>query len=491
MPNWPNYYELLDLPTDATDEEIRYAYREKARQFHPDTRQSEMETGLFRQIQEAYEILSDSPKRKQYNKKLENEIEVSHPISMRISYSRSKLSRLDEPQLIYSLLELAPKKNADGGRLPVNICLLIDRSTSMKGERMDIVKTAAIELSRRLQREDTLSIIAFSDRAEVIVSAGKSNDPATIVNQIRMINADGGTEIFRGLNQGYREIRKHYKKSPINHIIILTDGRTYGDEEACIDLARQMATEGVRITSLGIGSEWNDDFTDKLAAVTGGSSYYISDVRDINNFLQNKYLSLAEICAEQVVLNLNTSEGVELKSVYRLQPEPTELITKSEIPIGSIPDLSQVDIILEFVLSPIPDNINRYQIATGELHLVTPPDINLIKKLPIRLTRLFGSSPKMDKPPRKIFQALSLISLYRMQNHAYKELADGKVHEASVRLQRIATHMLSLGEDALAEEILKESKIIDQTNRSSVEGKKQIKFGTRSLLLPSQAGEVQ
>ena len=322
MPDLPDFYEMLDLPPDATTEEIRHAYREAARRFHPDTRDSAMQTGLFLQLQEAYEILSNPGKRKQYDQKLQTELEASQPISLQITYSRSKLTFLNEPQLIYTLLELTPKEDHHISKPPVNVCLLIDRSTSMQGERMDTVKNAAIELTRRLQPDDLLTIIAFSDRAEVMVSAGRSKDQVMIENQIRMIRAAGGTEIFQGLDLGYAEIQRHLHKSPINHIILLTDGRTYGDEDECLTLARRLATEGIRITTLGIGTEWNDDFTDELAALTGGSSYYISETPDIKNSYKKNFKAL-----EIYLLNRLPYTGIHLLrpvSIMLIACSPTQ-----------------------------------------------------------------------------------------------------------------------------------------------------------------------
>ena len=63
-----------------------------------------------------------------------------------------------------------------------------------------------------------------------------------------------------------------------------------------------------------------------------------------------------------------------------------------------------------------------------------------------------------------------------MQNYAYKELADGKMQKASVRLQRVATHLISLGEHDLAGRIIEESEKIKHTQGFSAEGKKQIKY---------------
>jgi Ca-activated chloride channel family protein len=84
-----------------------------------------------------------------------------------------------------------------------------------------------------------------------------------------------------------------------------------------------------------------------------------------------------------------------------------------------------------------------------------------------------------------IMQAMSKITLFRMQERAQEDLATGNIEEATHRLQNIATHLLAQGERELADAVLEEAKHILQYQKISEEGKKRIKYGTRDLMLPS------
>lgn len=485
MPPQKNYYDLLGLPPDASAEEIRRAYHDAARRLHPDVNKADGATEIFLQIQKAYDVLGDAKFRAEYDQKLA--AENTDPVLTEILYSRTSITNINEPQLIYSLLEFSARKQAVSlPDPPINVCLVLDRSTSMQGERMDTVKTAAIELVRQLKPDDMLSIVVFSDRAEVLLSAGRRSDRSAIETQIRMLRPGGGTEIFQGLQAGYTEVQRYTGRCPINQIILLTDGRTYGDEDECLQLADRAAPQGIHITGLGIGTEWNDAFLDELAARTGGSSTYISRAKDIQSFLKEKFNSFSQIYAEQAALHIDLSPDVTLNSAFRLQPETAVLPTTIPIRLGCIPKTSKMSLLLEFIVPPLKNASGRLTFSTGELKMTLLSNPNANDSASFRLSRLIQDEPDTDLPPRPIFQALSQVSLYRMQERARKDVIEGKVQEASHRLQRLATQLISMGERELAQTALMEAERIQQTHVFSAEGEKKIKYGTRSLLLPAR-----
>ena len=99
------------------------------------------------------------------------------PIQLNIEYSRPSLVQLDEPQLIYVLLEARPSNpKASETLTPLNLCLVLDRSTSMQGEKMDVAKAAAVRIVQMMRPVDLFGLVAFSDRAEVLLPSAYQND---------------------------------------------------------------------------------------------------------------------------------------------------------------------------------------------------------------------------------------------------------------------------------------------------------------------------
>lgn len=483
-----NYYDLLGIPKDATPDEVRRAYREAAQRLHPDVRREQLGTEMFIQAQKAYEVLADPKARSLYDQSLSEQND--DPVILEVTYSRPSLAVMNDQQLIYALLEFSPAaKYSLTPDPPLNLCLVLDHSTSMQGARLDTVKTAAVELVRQLRPEDRLSLVLFSDRAEVLLPAGKRIDRSLIETQIQMIRASGGTEIFQGLQAGFDEVKMSSTRSMINHIILITDGRTYGDEEQCLQLADTAGAQGIRITGLGIGTEWNDAFLDELTRRTGGTSLYVSRANDIRSFLQEKFTGLKQLYGERVAIDLTLSPGVKLNSVYRLQPESAVMATTFPIRLGGIPKQAKLSVLLELVIPEVSMSVNRFGIAAGEFTFVLPFEPARQYKIPIYLSRLTSTEMNVGPPPKSIFQALSQITLFRMQERARQEVAEGKVQDASLRLQRLATQLLSMGEIELAQTAIIEAERIQQTHMLSAEGEKRIKYGTRSFLLPARAQE--
>jgi Ca-activated chloride channel family protein len=301
-----------------------------------------------------------------------------------------------------------------------------------------------------------------------------------------MMQPSGGTEIFQGLQAGKGEVMRGITAGCVNHIILLTDGHTYGDESACMDMAKEAARKGIGISGLGIGKEWNDTFLDSLASSTGGSCAYISDPKDIQALLSEKFQNLANVYAEDSILQFTCAEGVTLSYAFRIDPDPMPLDIESPIHLGPILHDTNLGVLFEFRIEPAAVKGKLASLLDGSLKVSIPAISAPISPARVRLSRPVATEPTLDPPSSSIIQALSRMNMYRLQERAQLDMEDGRYSEASNRLQALATQLLQAGERSLARTVLLEVENIHQKQSISAEGHKEIKYGTRAILLPGK-----
>lgn len=487
MPNKPDHYAILGVFRDATAEEIKRAYFNAAQRLHPDKNVAAGETELFLEIQQAYEVLSNPKRRKIYDATLPPEIVERPLIRHEAIFSRPSLINSEESQMIYAMLTVSPPEDQSGSALrpPLNICLLIDRSTSMKGEKLDVVKATAIQLLRALRPEDILSVIAFSDRAEVVVPGMAGSDHRKHENDIQMLQASGGTELYNGLKTGLDVLRRSLTSTRVNHIILLTDGHTYGDEQKCLTLADEAAALHVGISGMGIGDEWNDILLDAIASKTGGSSAYISKPKDIQRLLVDKFNALASAYADDICFDWQGREGIKLNYVFRMQPEAGAIEIGPSMKLGPVFRDMPLTAIFEIIVEPSAlKGGSECILLDGALKAVISARSMPVPPVRLKLAREVRAEPPTESPPMSILSALSRLTLYRMQERARVAADQGKFDSAAQHLHNLATHLLSQGENSLAKTVLFEAEHLQKNQDwGSGENKKDIKYRTRALLL--------
>ncbi len=478
-----NYYALLGVLRTASTEEIRHAYFESAQRLHPDKNKLAGETELFLEVQQAYEVLSNPQRRAQYDATLpKDEDAPESPFTWKVQYSRPNLVRLSEPQLIYVLLEVEPRQMGDKPSTPpLNLCLVLDRSTSMGGEKLELVKAAALEIVRSLRPDDIFSIVAFADRPEIVVPASFQSDRDRVSGHIQGIQARGGTEIYQGLAAGIEEVRRVADDQRISHVILLTDGHTYGDERNCLSLAEEASLQNIGISAFGIGSEWNDIFLDALAGKSGNTSVYISKPKQIERLLIDKFAALTSTYAEDTLLEGRSPDGVAISYAFRLQPQSAPLSLQNELHLGPVLQDTKLSVLLELLIEPSAAAGDTVSLVDGTLRLVMPARRGPELPVHVKLEREVSKAPRDDPPPAAILDALSRFTLYRLQERARQEAENQEFEAATRHLKNLAALLLSQGEKDLAKTALLEAEQTEKMRALSKEGGKEIKYGTRAL----------
>ena len=483
-----DYYATLGVSPTATASEIKRAYRQLARQYHPDAPGAPQSTSLlFRLVQEAYDVLGDPKKRARYDQERRRQASKISPLTLKVTPSHTHLPLLKEEQIFYLLLELFPSADELGSRMPLNLCLVLDRSTSMQGARLQRVKEATNYIIDHLTDDDYFSLVTFSDRAEIVLLAQRGIDKAIAKSKVSMIHSSGGTEILQGLLTGLAEVERWQTLQTINHLVLLTDGQTYGDEDECLAQAIEASQRGVSISTMGIGQDWNDKLLDEIALRSGGASAYIDSASKVTAVFREKIHGLHSIFARSLRLTLSPAKNASIRDIFRISPY-LDRFDHSQMPVelGHMERGTPLGIMVELLVQT--QEVGQSHLLTvtveGDIVAVGLSDEQVSAKVGVEVTAEKG----VDQPiPPAIVGAMGKLAIFRMQEKTIAELERGDVERASQRLETMATRLLNIGETELAKAALLEAGRLVRTGHMSPEGRKKIRYGTRSLsILPKE-----
>lgn len=153
------------------------------------------------------------------------------------------------------------------------LALVIDRSGSMAGQKIEICKSAAIATAELLSVQDYIGIYAFDSQVHEVVPMTRVTSTSAIASQISLLGSGGGTNIYPGMMMARQSLNE--VKTKIKHMIVLTDGQTSGQGYQA--LASQCHAEGITISTVAVGAGAQVGLLQAVAAAGGGQSYVTMD----------------------------------------------------------------------------------------------------------------------------------------------------------------------------------------------------------------------
>lgn len=409
-------------------------------------------------------------------------------IQLQSIFSRDVLPESSEQQLLYVLFEATPRGlPAVLTKLPLNICLVLDRSSSMRGERLTQVKEATKQLVDQLGPDDYFSLVTFNDRADIVIASQRVRNKAELKRMIGNIEAMGGTEMATGIALALQEIQRAMLRRGVSHILLLTDGRTYGDESRCVEIARRAQSRGIGLTALGIGDEWNEDLLETIAARENSRTHYITSAQEIMHVFADELKRIRSIFAQNVQLRIEMRPGGVLRSLDRVRPfiAPAQVVEEQESGwvsnLGDWPDNDVHAFLLEVVVPPLEAGDHSLMRLTLRYDLpganASNQSSDLILRVPVR-----SAAAPTHEVDATVKHWLERLVAYRLQASAWQDVEMGRIEEATRRLQMAGTRLFEAGEVELARTVQDEATHLLRSGNTTAEGRKRIKYGTRGLM---------
>jgi Ca-activated chloride channel family protein len=351
---------------------------------------------------------------------------------------------------------LSAKREYPEESLPLNLCLVLDKSGSMRGLSMDAVKQAALSLVKKLSPQDRLAIVTFNHWAEVLLPNQFATDVKSITEQIQAIEADGGTAIDEGLKLGIKEIAGQRDKR-VSHIFLLTDGENeHGDNQKCLKLAQLALEYNITLHTLGFGDHWNQDILEKIADSAGGSLSYIEKPAEAMEKFSRLFDRMQSVGLTNAHLLLDFVPEVrlaELKPVAQVAPETVELSVQEEdeylsVRLGDLMTDTERVVLVNFYLSKLP--VGTQTIGNVLVRYDDPglPETEILSdSVQVQVQVATKYQPQTND---KVDKHILTLAKYRQTRIAETKLKEGDKVGAATMLQIAAQTALQLGDEGAA-----------------------------------------
>jgi Ca-activated chloride channel family protein len=241
-------------------------------------------------------------------------------------------------------VEVVAPRAAPRGALSLG--LVLDKSGSMAGAKLNLAREGALRAIGSLRAEDRVSVVAYSDEACVLIRSGSADESAKRVAQRRLveIEAGGGTDLCGGWLRGCEQVGLGLGADRRGRCLLLTDGLAnegITDRPTIVGHAAELRRRGVTTSTLGVGADFDEGLLREMAEAGGGNFYFAEAASQLSDFIAGETSEAIKVVVRDAALVIDLPEGASVKS-------PNPFLIRSE-PRQSVVELG--DLVADQVLS--------------------------------------------------------------------------------------------------------------------------------------------
>ena len=221
----------------------------------------------------------------------------------------------------------------------LGMCLVIDKSGSMSGDKIEMAKSAARGAAELLGRRDKIGVLAFDGETYVISDMQSARNKSKISDEIARIDAGGGTAMYPAMAMAFDMLMATTAK--LKHVILLTDGVSApGDFEG---MAQQMVSSKMTVSTVAIGEGCDVDLLETIARVGKGRYHFTTDPAQVPQIFAKETMTASKsaideqpflpqvIRATHALKDLDMEAAPFLLGYVMTRPKPTcEVILATE-----------------------------------------------------------------------------------------------------------------------------------------------------------------
>lgn len=359
----------------------------------------------------------------------------------------------------------------EADRAPVNIALVIDTSGSMQGEKIERAREAAIMAIHRLGTRDIASVVEYNNTVRVIVPATKLTDAESVCAAIRLLQPSSGTALFAGVSKGAEEVRKFLSRERVSRIVLISDGLANVGPSSpgeLGELGASLIREGISVTTIGLGSGYNEDLMSRLARRSDGNHYFAENSTDLARIFKGELGDILTVVGQEVVVKIDCAGGI--RPIRALGREAEITGQRTIATLNQIYSEQEKYVLLEVEVPATPagevSSVAAIEVSYANLQTNTT-DV-LRSTVAVRFT---DSAEAIEKGCNKEVIISAVEQLATITSKLAMKLRDeGKVAESRKLLQENRRY-LEANADKLKSEMLKRYAEVQAEDEKSLEGK--------------------
>jgi len=192
----------------------------------------------------------------------------------------------------------------------LNLCVVIDRSGSMSGDKLEAAKKSCIDIHKRLSDQDLFTVVIFDHEAEVIVNPQVPK--SEVIEKITAITSRGATNLSLGWYLGLLELQTYMTENHNNRLFLLSDGEANQGETKKATLAQEASKSrelGITTSTIGIGDDFQEDILEAIASESGGRFWYIQE-SGIEDIINEEFKGALSVTVDRPRVELKLPDGV-------------------------------------------------------------------------------------------------------------------------------------------------------------------------------------
>jgi Ca-activated chloride channel family protein len=327
-------------------------------------------------------------------------------------------------------------------RPTLNLGLVVDRSGSMQGKKIEHARKAACYAVEQLSSRDRISITVYDDHVDVIVPSTLATNKQSILEKIKRIAPGGMTALHDGWMEGASQVSQHLQPEQLNRVILLSDGLANVGEtnpDVIGSNVHGLSKHGVSTSTMGVGDDFNEDLMEAISRSGDGNYYYIQNPDQLEGIFAHELQGIMATVGQRVSLGIKTTAHVTLVDVFND-------LEKTEFGNYKLPNLiagNYIDVVLRLKIEPLEQSepLADFRLAYDDSETATRKVSHYSLQLPV-----VNSSQLADFPfNNEVRERVTQLMASRAREEAVRSLDRGDMVGTSAKLQSFKEEILISG----------------------------------------------